>query len=242
LRDHGLRPRQPPPDLVAMRRGAGGGAEVAREREAVETGELFQFLRGHGAMGLGRQVLAGLAYGAMGRSAVRACLAAIAAGGQALGHALDHGIDGQRFERLGEVGEGFTHQLGQHRVVGNDVAHEGRAGIAEGCRHRGRIDIEHVVGEPGVDAGVSVMGLVGMQHHDLAGPAGAQRAAIVERLSAPQRDAHRISLVAVDVVGVAAEPRGQPLQAGAGLVKSDQVGGHARTFKTAGPACLIWGA
>ena len=68
------------------------------------------------------------------------------------------------------------------------------------------------------------MGLVGMDHHDLAGAAGAQLAAIVEGLRAPQGQADRIGLVAVQVVGMAAEPRRQALQAGAGLLEADLVG------------------
>src|SRR6185503_15608772 len=48
LGDHLLRPGQPPADLIAVRRGAGGGAEMAGKREAVEARDRFQLLRGHG--------------------------------------------------------------------------------------------------------------------------------------------------------------------------------------------------
>ena len=70
----------------------------------------------------------------------------VAARGQAAGQALDHGVDGERFERLGEVGEGFAQQAGQDGIVGHDLGHEGRLAADRG-RHRGRVDIEHAVGE-----------------------------------------------------------------------------------------------
>jgi hypothetical protein len=62
--------------------------------------------------------------------------------------------------------------------------------------------------------------------------AGAQHAAIVEGLRAPQRQADGIGLVAVQVEGVAAEARDEALQAGLGLVEADLVDVHAQTFKT----------
>ena len=52
--------------------------------------------------------------------------AIVAARRQPVGQALDHGIDGERLERLGEVGEGLAQQAGQHRIVGHDLGHEGR--------------------------------------------------------------------------------------------------------------------
>src|SRR5258708_7941503 len=64
--DHALRARQTPSDLVAMRRGPGGGTEMAREREAVEAGDLLQLLRRHGALRLGGEELARARHRAMG--------------------------------------------------------------------------------------------------------------------------------------------------------------------------------
>ena len=84
------------------------------------------------------------------------------------------------------------------------------------------------------------MRLVGMDHHDLAAAAGAQLPAIVERLGAPQGQPDGIGLVAVQVVGMAAEPRRQALQRGLRLVEADLVEAHAQTFKTAFPPCPIW--
>jgi hypothetical protein len=54
-----------------------------------------------------------------------------------------------------------------------------------------------------------------MDHHDLPGAAGPHPAAILERLGAPQSQADGIGLVAVQVEGMAAEARGEPLQAAA---------------------------
>src|SRR3954447_579709 len=79
---------------------------------------------------------------------------------------------------------------------------------------------------------MAVMRLVGMDHHHLAGGAGLQAAAIVERLRTPDRQADGIGLVAVQVVGMAAEARRQPLQL-VGSVEVDVVlRSHAQTFKT----------
>ena len=90
---------------------------------------------------------------------------------------------------------------------------------------------------------MAIMRLVGMDHHDLAAPAGAQAPAIVEGLRAPQGQPDRIGFVAVQVVGMAAEPRTEALQAGIRLLEADLVGrAHAQTFKTVAPSCMIWGA
>ena len=80
------------------------------------------------------------------------------------------------------------------------------------------------------------MGFVRMQHHGLAGAAGAHRAAIMELLHAIERHADRIAIVAVRIVGMAVEARRQPAHAGAGLVLPEEVLqlGHAQTFKTVG--------
>jgi hypothetical protein len=59
-----------------------------------------------------------------------------------------------------------------------------------------------------------------MDDHDLAAAAGLQGAAIVERLRAPQGEANGIGFVAMQVIGMAAEPRRQALQAGVRLVRS----------------------
>ena len=56
--------------------------------------------------------------------------AIVAARRQAAGQALDDGIDGERLERLREVGEGLAQQAGQHGIVGHDLGHEGRAGAS----------------------------------------------------------------------------------------------------------------
>ena len=87
---------------------------------------------------------------------------------------------------------------------------------------------------------MAVMRLVRMDHHDLAGRAGAQVAAIVEGLRAPQGQADGVGLVAMQVVGMAAEARRQPLQAAVAVVDLDMVlRGHAQTFKTVAPSCPI---
>ena len=88
---------------------------------------------------------------------------------------------------------------------------------------------------------MAVMRLVGMDHHDLPAAAGLQRAAIVEGLRAPQGQADGIGLVAMQVVGVAAESRGQALQPGLRFVEADLVEAHAQTFKTGALRCPIWG-
>lgn len=224
-----------------MRRGAGGGAEVAGQREAVEPGHFLQLLRRHGTMRLGRQELAGAVDGAMGGGGALGPWAIVAARGEACGQALDDGVDGQRLERPREIGEGLAQQVGQFRIVGHHLGHEGWACTLEGGRHRGGVDVEHAVGEAGIDRGMAIMRFVGMDHHDLAAAAGLQGAAIVEGLRAPQGEADAIGLVAMQVVGVAAEARRQPGQAGRGFVEADLVGGgHAQTFKTAGSLCPIW--
>ncbi len=139
-------------------------------------------------------------------------------------------------------------QFGQGGIVGHHFGHEGWTGAVERGADRRRIDIKHAISEAAVDAGVAVMGLVGMDHHDLAAAAGAQRTAIVERLRPPQGQADGISLVAMQVVGMSAKARRQALQAGARLLAADLVGphhiglGHAQTFKTVWLSCTIWGA
>ncbi len=238
--DHLLRLREPPADLVAMRRRAGRRAEMAGQRKAVETGHLLEFLRCHGAMRLGGEELAGAGDRAIRRDPASGARAIVAACDQPAGQALDDGIDGERLQRLREVGESLAQQIGQHGIVGHDIRHEGRTGAVERGRHRGRIDVQHAVGEAVIDAGMSVMRLVGMNDHDLPAAAGLQRAAIVERLRAPQGEADGIGLVAVQIVGMAAEPRRQALQRGLRLVEADLVEAHAQTFKTAFLPCPIW--
>ena len=195
---------------------------MAGKRETVEAGHGLELLRRHGAVRFGRQEVAGAGHGAMGDGGAAGARPVIAARGQPARQALDHGVDGKRLQRLGEVGEGFAQQAGQDGIVGHDLGHEGRLAADRG-RHRGRVDIEHAVGEAGIDGGVAVMRLVGMQHHDLAAAAGPQRAAIVEGLGAPQGQADAVGLVAMGVVGMAAEARRQALHARARLVEADLV-------------------
>ena len=163
-----LRPGEAAADLEAMRRGAEGGAEMAGQGEAVEAAHRLELLRGDGARRLGDQEVAGAADARDGRSAAPRFRRRVAARRQPVGQARDDGIDGERFERLREVGERFLQQAGEGGIVGHHVGHE-RRGAAQRRADRGRIDIEHAVGEAVVDAGVAVMRLVGMDHHDLPG-------------------------------------------------------------------------
>ena len=84
------------------------------------------------------------------------------------------------------------------------------------------------------------MRLVGMDDHDLPAATGLERAAVVEGLRAPQGEADGVGLVAVQVVGMAAEARGQARQPGLRFVEADLVGAHAQTFKTSVQQCPIW--
>ena len=63
----------------------------------------------------------------------------------------------------------------------------------------------------------------------------------MEGLRAPQSEADGIGLVAVQIVGVAAEARRQARQPGLRFVEADLVGAHAQTFKTRMQQCPIWG-
>lgn len=236
LGNHLLRPGEAAADLVAVRRGARSGTEVAGQREAVETGHGLEFLGGDGAVRLGRQEVAGSRHGAMGDGSAASAGPIVAARRQPTGHALDHGVDCQRLLASREIGEGFAQEVGQHRIVRHDLGHEGRI-AADRRRYRGRVDIEHTVGEAGPDpsiigGGMAVVRLVGMQHHDLAAAAGPKGAAIVEGLSAPKGQADAIGLVAMGVVGMAAETRRQALNTRAWFVEADEVVHHAQTFKT----------
>jgi len=146
----------------------------------------------------------------------------------------------ERLERSREIGEGLLQYGRERRVVGHDLGHE-RRGAAQRGADRGRIDVEHAIGKALVDLGVAVVRLVGVDHHDLPGGAGPQAAAVVERLRAPHGQADGIGLVAMQVVGMPAESRGEALQAAFGLVEIDVVlRSHAQTFKTVDPSCPIW--
>jgi hypothetical protein len=85
------------------------------------------------------------------------------------------------------------------------------------------------------------MRLVGMNDHDLAAAAGLQRAALVEGLRTPQGQADGVGLVAMQIVGMAAEPRREAREPGLRFVEADLVNPHAQTFKTAALRCPIWG-
>lgn len=71
---------------------------------------------------------------------------------------------------------------------------------------------------------MAVVRFVGMKHHDLAGPAGPECSAIVERLRAEKGETHAIGLMSVQVVGMAAEPSQQSLQPFARRVEVNFVG------------------
>jgi hypothetical protein len=148
---------------------------------------------------------------------------AVAALGQKLRQPADNGIHRQGLERPREFGERLAQEPCQGWIVGHDIGHEGRGGTAQRGADRGRIDVEHAVGEAFVDSGVAVMRLVGMDHHDLTCAAGAESAAIVEGLRAGQGESDRIGFVTMQIVGVAAEARRQALQAGVGVVETDAV-------------------
>ena len=100
---------------------------------------------------------------------------------------------------------------------------------------------EAVIDAPLIVGGMAVMRLVGMNDHDLPAAAGLERAAIVEGLRAPQGEADGVGLVAVQIVGVAAESRCQARQPGQRFVEADLVNAHAQTFKTGALRCPIWG-
>ena len=88
---------------------------------------------------------------------------------------------------------------------------------------------------------MAVMRLVGMDDHDLPAAAGLQLAAIVEGLRAPQGESDGIGFVAVQIIGMAAEARGQAHEPGLRFVEADLVEAHAQTFKTVVRQCPIWG-
>ena len=130
-----------------------------------------------------------------------------------------------RLERAREVAEGLAEQRAEHGVLGHNLGHEGRRSVLEGRADGARIDIEHAIGEAAIDPGMAVMGLVGVDDHDLASPAGAQAATVMERLGAPDRQADCIGLVPVQIVGMTAETGAEALQASLGLVEADPVRG-----------------
>ena len=167
---------------------------------------------------------------------------AVAATCQEIGEATDRGVDGQWLERPRKVHEGLLDHTRRCRIVGDRLHDMGRARAVERLGDRSRIEIEHAIGEVATLAGVAVMRLVGVKDQHLARPAGPQATAIVELLHAVEREPDPVGLVTVQVVGVAAEARLQPLQAGRRSVEADLVGVHARMFKTIGAACLIWAA
>ena len=222
--DQLLRAGQTAADLEAVGRGAVGRTEMAGQREAVEAAHLLELLRGDDARGFGDQEVAGAFDGAMGgrllarpwrpnrrgptsSSATRPTMASAAIGSSGRGKSAK-----ASFSRPARAGSSDT-TSGTNGVAAAPSAALDRAGI----------DIEHAIGEALVDAGVAVMRLVGMDHHHLAGRAGPEVAAIVERLGAPQGQADGVGLVAVQVVGMAAEARGQPLQAAVAGIDLDTI-------------------
>ena len=92
-------------------------------------------------------------------------------GSQSLRQPANDGVDRQRLQAAGKVGEGFVQDGGEGGILGHGLGHEGRRHIAQRRRDRAGIDIEHAVGEAVGNARVTVMRLVGVKHHDLSGPA-----------------------------------------------------------------------
>src|SRR4029453_3742682 len=111
--------------------------------------------------------------------------------------------------------------------------HEGRRRAVQRGADQGRVHIEHVIGEAIFDTSMTVMRLVGMQHHALAPAVGAHGAAVVEFLHAGQGHSDRVALMAVRVIGMATEAGRQPAEAGGGLVPPQECArfDHAQTFK-----------
>jgi hypothetical protein len=79
-----------------------------------------------------------------------------------------------------------------------------------------------------------------MQDHDLAGAARPLCAPVVKDLHAAKRQSDGVGFVAMQVVGMPAKARVQPLQAAMRFVEANLVRRiHAQTFKTDRPTCLI---
>lgn len=70
-----------------------------------------------------------------------------------------------------------------------------------------RLHVDHPVLKPFVGTRLTIVSLVGMQHHRVAGQAVSQAASIVEALDASERATNRISIVAVHGIRLALKPR-----------------------------------
>ena len=235
--DHPARRRHAAAHQIAMRRGAEGGAERARQGEAIETGDAFKLVRGDRLRELGIEQRTHL----LDRAVRRRALARPqpAAPGERIGESGDHAFGRQRIERPGKAGERLVEHGDDGLILGDHVGDEGKpARILESVIERGSdqrgVDVEHAIAEAVGRSRVAVMRFIGMKHHHLSGAADAVGAAIAELLRAGERHADRIGLVPMRVVGMAAEMRNQALDARRRRVGQQEVRRlfHAQTSKT----------
>ena len=220
---------------IAVRARRVEGAELARQRIAVEAGFALELGGRDLAQRMGVEVVARHLRPPNGRffSRTRALPgAALEAAREAAEQVVALNFVERRVERVKRLAE----RGAERRVVDHRRGDKRRRRcLVERRGDQGRLDIEHAVAEARFVAGAAVVDLVGMEHDDLPGEADALRAAIPEALHARECEADRVGVVTMARIGRAEEARLNPLDA-VGVRRGDDAFARralARTFKTA---------
>ncbi|EEF24490.1 conserved hypothetical protein [Ricinus communis] len=186
-----------------MRAGAEERPEIARQAPAVAAARGGQFIERHWAFERGVQVVSRQLRGAeVGRGAQwpRA----------------RHGVERMReieervvlFERVHGAVDALQQRLrrgSETRIVRQTAFDERQRLAAERRLEQCGLDIDHPVAEAFGGAGLTVVRLVGVQHHGAAGQTVAHAAPVMKALHARQRATDRVSIVPVQCVAVVLE-------------------------------------
>ena len=233
--DHRLCLLQPPHQQEPMRACRKGGAEMPRQRKAIETGDAFQFLRAHTPRDMRLEIIPRSLHLPPGNGA-QGPLRQTGMLDETIGEPRDEIVDEELIQLAIELAERRQQQAGETIVFHHGIIDERQADTRrlKALKHDRWLQIEHAIDKPVLRRRSAIMQLVRMQDDHPPRQAVALLAAIAECLNAAHGDAERVGIVPVQIEGIAPELRLDALDARIGRRRQNAVGirRHAQTFKT----------